>query len=180
LRPARRPGSLGRVSEPALSDLDAALLRRAFALAAAARAAGDRPFGVVIADASGRVLAEGRSTQGAGGGGTLAHSEMNACQAAIAAGVPRPVLRAATAYCSGEPCAMCAAALFYTGVGRVVYGLSNAAILHLRNARPHTAGLSLSCREVLATAAEPVEVLGPCLEAEAEAPHRGYWQDGAA
>jgi tRNA(Arg) A34 adenosine deaminase TadA len=75
---------------------------------------------------------------------------------------------------------MCAAALFYTGVGRVVYGLSNAAILHLRNAQPHTAGLSISCREVLASAAEPVEVVGPCLEEEAEVPHRGYWREGAA
>lgn len=174
------PAACRAMSEPVLSDLDETLLRRAFALAAEARARGDRPFGVVIADAEGKVLAEGRSTQGAGGGGTLAHSEMNACQAAIAAGVPRPVLRRATAYCSGEPCAMCAAALFYTGVGRVVYGLSNAAILHLRNAQPHTAGLSLSCREVLATAAEPVEVVGPCLEAEAEVPHRGYWREGAA
>ena len=45
---------------------------------------------------------------------------------------------------------MCAAAIFYTGIGRVVYGLSAAAILHLRNAQPHTAGLSLSCRAVLA------------------------------
>jgi tRNA(Arg) A34 adenosine deaminase TadA len=167
------------MTEPVLSDLDETLLRRAFALAAEARAKGDRPFGVVIADREGKVLAEGRSTQGAGGGGTLAHSEMNACQAAIRAGIPRPVLRRATAYCSGEPCAMCAAALFYTGVGRVVYGLSNAAILHLRNAQPHTAGLSLSCREVLASAAEPVEVVGPCLEAEAEVPHRGYWREGA-
>lgn len=180
LRRAGHPGSLPRMTEPALSELDEDLLRRAFALAAEARARGDRPFGVVIADAAGQVLAEGRSTQGAGGGGTLAHSEMNACQAAIAAGVPRPALRAATAYCSGEPCAMCAAALFYTGLGRVVYGLSNAAILHLRNAQPHTAGLSITCREVLAGAAEPVEIVGPCLEAEAEVPHRGYWREGAA
>lgn len=180
MRRARRPGSLRRMTHPALSELDEDLLRRSFRLAAEARAGGDRPFGVVIADADGAVLAEGRSTQGAGGGGTLAHSEMNACQAAISAGVPRPVLRAATAYCSGEPCAMCAAALFYTGVGRIVYGLSNAAILHLRNAQPHTAGLSLTCREVLASAAEPVAVIGPCLEAEAEVPHRGYWQAGAA
>jgi tRNA(Arg) A34 adenosine deaminase TadA len=168
------------MSDAPLSELDEDLLRRSFRLAADARARGDRPFGVVIADAEGAVLAEGRSTQGTGGGGTLAHSEMNACQAAISAGVPRPVLRAATAYCSGEPCAMCAAALFYTGVGRIVYGLSNAAILHLRNAQPHTAGLSLSCREVLASAAERVEVVGPCLEPEAAVPHQGYWREGAA
>ena len=43
----------------------------------------------------------------------------------------------------------------------------------------HTAGLSLSCRAVLGSAAERVEVVGPCLEAEGAEPH-GYWQVGAA
>ena len=169
-----------RAMADSLNDRDAALLRRAIALAGEARARGDRPFAAVIADADGTVLAEAGSTQGAGGGGTLAHSEMNACGAAIRAGIPRDTLAGATIFSSGEPCAMCSAAIFYTGVGRVVYGLSNAAILHLRNAQPHTAGLSLSCREVLSTAHAPPQVIGPCLEGEAAAPHRGYWVEGAS
>ena len=163
-----------------LSPLDATLLRRAFALATEARARGDRPFAAVIADAKGQVLAEAGSTQGKGGGGTLAHSEMNALHAVLGAGLPRDVLRNATIYSSGEPCAMCSAAIFYTGIGRAVYGLSAGAILHLRNAQPHTAGLSLSCRAVLDSAAEKVTVVGPCLEAEGAVPHQGYWQGGAA
>jgi len=163
-----------------LTDSDTALLRHAFALAGAARARGDRPFAAVIAAADGKVLAEAGSTQGVSGGGTLAHSEMNALSAVLAAGVPRDVLRRGTIFSSGEPCAMCAAAIFYAGIGRVVYGLSAEAILHLRNAQPHTAGLSLSCRAVLETAAEPVEVVGPCLEAEGAVPHAGYWTSGAA
>ncbi len=163
-----------------MGEADVAHLRHAFALAAKARARGDRPFAAVIVADDGTTLAEGLSTQGAGGGGTLAHSEMNACQAAISAGIPRPRLRRATIYCSGEPCSMCASAIFYTGIGRVVYGLSAAAILHLRNAQPHTAGLALSCRQVLDAAAEPVEIVGPCLEEEGAVPHRGYWVRGAA
>jgi len=163
-----------------LSAQDATLLRRAFALAGEARARGDRPFAAVIADEQGKVLAEARSTQGKGGGGTLAHSEMNALHEVLRAGLPREALRRATIYSSGEPCAMCAAAIFYTGIGRAVYGLSAGAILHLRNAQPHTAGLSLSCRAVLDSAAERVEVIGPCLEAEGAGPHKGYWQEGAA
>jgi tRNA(adenine34) deaminase len=162
-----------------IGESDATHLRHAFALAAKARALGDRPFAAVIITEDGTTLAEGLSTQGKGGGGTLAHSEMNACQAVIAAGIPRPRLRRATIYSSGEPCAMCAAAIFYTGIGRVVYGLSAAAILHLRNARPHTAGLSLSCRAVLDSAAEAVEVIGPCLETDGAVPHDGYWQTSA-
>lgn len=166
--------------EDQIPEADAAQLRHAYALAARARARGDRPFAAVIVAEDGTILAEGLSTQGAGGGGTLAHSEMNACQAVIAAGIPRARLRRSTIYSSGEPCAMCAAAAFYAGVGRVVYGLSAQAILHLRNAQAHTAGLSLSCRAVLETAAEPVQVVGPCLEDEAAVPHQGYWTAGAA
>ena len=75
---------------------------------------------------------------------------------------------------------MCSAAIFYTGIGRVVFGLSAAAILHLRNAQPHTAGLTLSCRAVLDSAAEKGEGIGPCLEAEGAVPHEGYWVAGAA
>mgnify|MGYP001627380226 CR=1 FL=1 len=160
------------------SALDLALLRRAFRLAGEARARGDRPFAAIIARADGAILAEGLSAQGRSGRGTLAHSEMMACQAVIDAAIPRAALRQPTIYSSGEPCAMCAAAIFYTGIGRAVYGLSAGAILHLRNASPATAGLSLSCRAVLETAAEPVEVLGPLLEEEGAAPHRGYWTGG--
>jgi len=167
-------------TEDPIAEPDANRLRHAYALAMKARERGDRPFSAVIVAEDGTILAEGLSTQGAGGGGTLAHSEMNACQAVIAAGIPRERLRRATIYSSGEPCAMCASAIFYTGVGRVVYGLSAAAILHLRNAQPHTAGLSLSCRAVLASAAEKVAVVGPCLEVEGAAPHEGYWVTGAA
>ncbi|MDJ0386486.1 deaminase [Roseomonas sp. E05] len=163
-----------------LATPDASLLRRAFALASAARRRGDRPFGAVVAAPEGAVLAEAGSTQGASGGGTLAHSEMNALAALQAAGVPRAQLAAATIYSSGEPCAMCAAAIFYSGIGRVVYGLSGAAILHLRNARPETAGLSLSCRAVLESAAAPPCVIGPCLEEEGAEPHLGYWEAGPA
>lgn len=161
------------------ADRDTTHLRRAFALAAGARARGDRPFAAVIVAEDGTTLAEGLSTQGAGGGGTLAHSEMNALSAVIAAGVARDRLRRSTIYSSGEPCAMCSAAIFYTGIGRVVFGLSAAAILDLRNAQPHTAGLNLSCQAVLAAAAERVEVVGPCLEEEGAVPHQGYWVQGA-
>jgi tRNA(adenine34) deaminase len=174
-----RPG-FDRAMEDPIAEPDAARLRHAFVLARTARERGDRPFSAVVVAANGAILAEGLSTQGKGGGGTLAHSEMNACQAVISAGIPRETLRRATIYSSGEPCAMCSAAIFYTGIGRVVYGLSAGAILHLRNAQPHTAGLSLSCRAVLGSAAETVEVVGPCLEAEGAVPHEGYWTRGAA
>lgn len=166
--------------EDAFTEADARWLRRAFAVASEARARGDRPFGAVVVDAGGEaVLAEAGSTQGASGDGTLAHSEMNALAALHARRVPRERLAGATIYSSGEPCAMCAAAIFYAGIGRVVYGLSAGAVLAARNARPETAGLSLSCRAVVASAHAPPIVVGPCLEEEGVVPHAGYWAASA-
>ena len=75
---------------------------------------------------------------------------------------------------------MCAAAIFYSGIGRVVYGLPAEAIAAARNAQPHTAGLGLSCRQVLQAAAAPIEVVGPLLEEEGAIAHEGYWVPGAA
>lgn len=158
---------------------DEAYLRRAYALASAARARGDRPFGAVVV-ADGAVLVEAGSEQGSSGGGTLAHSEMVALRRLHEAGIGRERLAGATIYSSGEPCAMCAAAIFYSGIGRLVYGLRAEAIAAARNAQAHTAGLGLSCRDVLTAAAAPVEVVGPMLEAEGAVPHSGYWGAGAA
>ena len=157
------------------TDEDAFWLRRALRGAVDARRRGDRPFCAVVVDAGGEVMAEAGSTQGASGDGTLAHSEMNALAQIVATRLPRETLARATIYSSGEPCAMCAAAIFYVGIGRLVYGLSAQAILALRNARPETAGLSLSCRDVMRSAHRPPVVVGPCLEDEAAEPHRGYW-----
>lgn len=153
-------------------------LRRAFVVATEARARGDRPFGAVVAQGD-VVLAEAGSEQGASGGGTLAHSEMVVLRRLHEAGIGRDRLARATIYSSGEPCAMCAAAIFYMGLGRLVYGLSAEAIAAARNAQAHTAGLGLSCRQVLEAAAAPVAVAGPLLEAEGAIPHQGYWIAGA-
>ena len=158
---------------------DADFLRRTYAVATQARGRGDRPFGAVVV-ASGEVLAEAGSEQGASGGGTLAHSEMMVLRRLHEGGVGRDRLAGATIYSSGEPCAMCAAAIFYSGIGRLVYGLSAQAIAAARNAQAHTAGLGLSCRQVLDAAAAPVAVIGPMLEAEGAVPHDGYWVTGAA
>lgn len=151
---------------------DADSLRATFALALEARQAGHRPFGALVAEANGEI-ARAHSTQGAGGDATQ-HAEMNALRAAMA-GAPRARLAEATLYASNEPCAMCASAAFYAGVRRIVFGFPESRLRPLRNRTTRGAGLAWSCREILARAAEPVEILGPCLEDEAARPHEGYW-----
>src|SRR5690606_13266591 len=99
-------------------------LRRAVELARLAREAGDRPYGAVLVDRDGRVLAEGRNATVSDGDPT-SHAGLNAVRAAR---VAPPGLTGATMYASGEPCAMCSAAMIWAGVPRVVFGASIPAI----------------------------------------------------
>jgi tRNA(Arg) A34 adenosine deaminase TadA len=60
---------------------------------------------------------------------------------------------------------MCAGAIYWAGVGRVVYALSLDSMRALGG--PGADELMLSCRAVLARGARKIDVLGPLLEDEA-------------
>src|SRR5262249_55336979 len=159
---------------PALPELDhAALLRRAFAVARRARAGGQHPFGAVLAGPDGRVLLEQENA-------FLPYRDMTGHAERVLAsracvGHPPALLAACTLYASAEPCAMCAGALYWAGIGRVVYGLSEARLRALTGAHPQTPTLDLPCRTVFAAGQRAVAVIGPLLEDEAAALHDGAW-----
>lgn len=145
------------------ADRDQRLTGRAIALAAESHAARGRLFGAVIADAAGVAIAEGRSSAGDPTG----HAVINAVRALAVGGGVRGAdgyvvaPPGATLYASGEPCVMCASALFRAGLRRVVFA---------GGAPPGLApGLGWSGAEVLATASEPVELIGPLMQEEAMA-----------
>ena len=84
-------------------------------------------------------------------------------------------LATCTLYTSTEPCAMCAGAIHWSGIGRVVYALSEEALYEIIGPSPEH--LLLPCREVFARSQRPMTVLGPALElqTEARAVHEGFW-----
>jgi len=146
-----------------LNPTDAYLLRAAITLSARARDAGNAPYAALLADAEGRVLLEARNTQVTDTDCT-GHAELNLMRAAS----PRysaAELAACTVYASGEPCPMCAGAMYWGGIGRVVYGLSIETMTTLGGAGADE--LSLHCASVFASGTRPVEVIGPALEDEA-------------
>jgi tRNA(Arg) A34 adenosine deaminase TadA len=159
---------------PALPDLDHdGLLRRAFAVAQRARANGQHPFGAVLAGPDGAVLLEQENA-------FLPSRDMTGHAERVLAGracvVYSPtVLAACTLYSSAEPCAMCAGAIYWAGIGRVVYGLSEARLRGLTGAHPENPTLDLPCRTVFAAGQRAVAVIGPRLEDEAAALHAGAW-----
>lgn len=88
-----------------------------------AAGAGDVPVGAVAVDASGRVVGRGRNRREVDLDPT-AHAEIVALRAAATRlGTWR--LGQVTMYVTLEPCLMCAGALLYARIGRVVYGCTD-------------------------------------------------------
>jgi tRNA(Arg) A34 adenosine deaminase TadA len=156
-----------------LNDRDQRLLRLAIAVSARSRGRGNHPFGAVLADADGEVLLEAEnavvSTRDVTG-----HAEMNLIRTASRT-LPREVLARATVYSSTEPCAMCAGAIYWSGVGRLVYAMAEGDLLALTGDHPANPTLDLGCRLVLRSGQRQIEVIGPALIEEAIAAHEGFW-----
>jgi tRNA(Arg) A34 adenosine deaminase TadA len=140
-----------------MNDAEEKLLRRAIALAAEARAGCNPPFGSLLADPDGAVLAEERNTTITDADISL-HPELKL--AVWAARELDPATAAATTmYTSCQPCGMCAGAIERSGLGRVVFALSNDQLAALKpgGGWPHV----------------PQE--GPALHEEARVPVQGYY-----
>ena len=162
------------VADDGLSPADAAHLRRAIALSAEGRARGNRPFGAVVVGADGAVLAEAWCHTGETGDCT-GHAETSAVRL-VSPRVPREALAGATLYSSAEPCVMCAGAIFWSNIGRVVYGIDAVRLRHYRGERLDQRDAELSCRDVFAAAAHPIACIGPVLADEAAVVHEGAWK----
>jgi tRNA(Arg) A34 adenosine deaminase TadA len=160
-----------------ISDEDRAFMRRAFRLAEAAAEKGDRPFAAIIVDAAGRVRAEATSVQRRMADIT-AHAEVTAIRSSCAE-MSREDYARSTIYSSAEPCAMCAGAIYWAGLGRLVFGISEGRLRDLRNTSAKNAALKITCTEVLASGSHPTEIVGPVLEDEAAIAHLTFWERDA-
>jgi tRNA(Arg) A34 adenosine deaminase TadA len=154
---------------------DPALLRQSFEIARRSRAAGDHPFGSVLADGEGRVLMEQGNGYTSEGGDRTAHAErLLASRAARAYDLK--FLARCSLYTSAEPCAMCAGAIYWAGIGRVVYGQTEKALKKQTGAHEENPTLDLPCAVVFAAGQRPTEVVGPLLEDEAAQLQADFWK----
>lgn len=150
------------------ADLDH--LRAAIALSVSAVAHGNHPFGAVLADPAGVLVLEAENTVVTGRDVT-GHAETNLVRLAG----PLGDLSGHTLYTSCEPCAMCSGAVYWAGIGRVVFALAETDLLAITGANPANPTMSLPCRTVFAAGGRPTTVVGPLLADEARVPHRTFW-----
>jgi tRNA(Arg) A34 adenosine deaminase TadA len=142
------------------------LIRRCNDLAREAVAAGSHPFGALLARGD-EVLLEARNTVAEDG--VTGHAELNLVREALA-GLGRDALADCTLYTSTEPCAMCAGAIYWSRIPKVIFGCSVEGLASVTDGT-----LVMPCREVFAHGERAIEVVGPVLESEALAVHRDYW-----
>jgi len=114
---------------------------------------------------------------------TLNHAESTLCRVAFEK-YAQPYLWQCTLYTNFEPCSMCAGSIYWSNIGRVVYGLSEAELLELTGDNPENMTLSMPCREIFNSGQKDVRVVGPFVTIENDeelkeailADHRTFWK----
>lgn len=156
-----------------MNNSDLGHLRTAIEVAQAARDHGNHPFGAILVDGNNQVLLQAENTVVTESDCT-GHAETNLMRLASQKFSPE-LLSTCTLYTSTEPCAMCAGAIHWGNVRRVVFALSETDLYDMVGPSPDH--LMLPCREVFARSQRPVQVDGPAIEldVEARAVHTGFW-----
>jgi len=147
-------------------------LRQANAVAIAALRAGHHPFGALLVAPDGDTVLQQQGNV----------DSVNHAEAVLAREAARlhgsALLWDCTLVTTVEPCAMCAGTIYWAHIGRVVYGLSERALLQHTGAHAENPTLDLPCRDVFARGQKAVQVIGPVAEVadEIAAVHREFWK----
>lgn len=127
------------------------------------------PFLAAVVDGEGKIVAEAANSV-VKSGISHAHAEMNAIAAAEnALGTWNLAGKGLTLFTTAEPCMMCLGGILWSGIERVVYGVSTASVERITG---FDEGFKPSWRDELSKRGISVE--GPILEAEGEAVLKAY------
>lgn len=144
-----------------MDENDETFLRVSFEIALKARKKGNHPFGASLVDEHGHIVMEAENTVVVKKDCT-GHAETNLVRKASSK-YDHDFLAKCTIYTSTEPCPMCAGAIFWANVRRVVYGLSEESLYEIAR-RDSEEVLYLPCRELFRNGKKSIEVIGPLLE----------------
>ena len=154
---------------------DVAFLRRAIEVSRLSREHGNTPFGAILVNEDKQIVLEQENREISEHICT-GHAETSLMEAASRK-FDHDYLWQCTLYTTGEPCAMCSGAIYWAGIGRVVYGMTERRLLQLTGSNEQNPTFDLPCRDVFARGQKDILVEGPFPEVEEEAAevHKGYW-----
>lgn len=165
---------MGKTDPGHLSGLERRLLRRAIELSASAAGKGNMAFGALLADPDGNILLEAENTTFTEAN-PLRHAETNLVNMA-AASLSSEQIATATLYTSCEPCAMCSGAMYWGGINRTVYAMSEHHLLEITGVSDHCPTMrGVGCRNILNSGQRQIEISGPHLVDEACAVQLDYF-----
>jgi tRNA(Arg) A34 adenosine deaminase TadA len=156
-----------------MQEIDLKYLREVVKVAWSARENGNHPFGAILVGPDQEILLRVENTVSTEKDVT-GHAETNLVREASKIYSPE-FLATCTMYASTEPCAMCAGAVFWSNIRRVVFALSEDRLYQLVGDKPDVAIFALPCREVFSHGRHEIEVVGPVDVPDAEDVHKGFW-----
>ena len=146
------------------------LLRKVFDIAKRSKLNGNLAYGCLLVDENNEILLEGENSV-LTNNDSLGHAEINLIREASKL-YSFDFLNECTIYTSDEPCPMCSSAIFWGGIGKLIFGLSKARFYQeFGNDNPNI-DFNISSRDVLKSGGRKVKVEGPILEDEALLVHK--------
>lgn len=142
-------------------------IRECIRLANEAKTNGNHPFGSILVH-NGDILL--RAQNGVNTFNDLAQHPESILARSGASQFDADFLADCTLYTSTEPCPMCTGAIYWSGIGRIVFACSVEKLSEFVSD-----SLIMPCREILARGDHQVEVIGHILENEAAQVHVGFW-----
>ena len=137
-------------------------LKKAIEVSKKSREHGNTPFGALLVDKDGNILMEQENIEITE---KICTGHAEATLAARASQTySKDFLWQCTLYTTAEPCAMCAGAIYWANIGRVVYGMTERRLLELTGSHEQNPTFDLPCRQVFARGQKDITVIGPVPE----------------
>ncbi|MFH4964803.1 nucleoside deaminase [Gaetbulibacter sp. M235] len=149
---------------------DEEFIRLAIEMANQAKQKGNLPFGCILVNKDNGVILKAGNTINSDRD-CIAHAEINLIREASKK-YSYLYLNACSIYTSDEPCPMCTSAIYWSGIGRLVYGLSKKEYYKIVGRENPNWVFEIPARELLQKGGRKLEVIGPLLEEEASMVHK--------
>lgn len=144
-------------------------IRVAIETAKESKKKGNLPFGCILVNKDGEVILKGENTITTDVD-CLAHAEINLIREASKI-YDYSYLNNCSIYTSDEPCPMCTSAIYWSGIGKLIYGLSKTKYYEIVGRDNPNWVFEMPTRELLEKGGRKLEVIGPLLEDEASILH---------